>query len=126
MNSYGYNPPFFGGHQNVMSKQSGERLIKNDILQLLLTMPSERVMRPNWGTPIKSSLFQNADEETANDLASAIQAKVNRWEPRVRVSTSVNIEGNTMRVRLEGIYTNEPNRTFEQEVNLSLIDEVPK
>jgi hypothetical protein len=50
---FGFNPPFIGGQQKVMSRQEDLRLIKNDLLQLLLTVPGERVHRPTFGSPIR-------------------------------------------------------------------------
>lgn len=119
---YGWNPPFFGGHQNVMSKQSGDRLIKNDILQLLLTMPGERVMRPNWGTGIKSALFENADDSTVSDLVDSIKSQLVLYEPRVSLDAQIDIDEDnaTMTVHLSGVFTNEPNHTFEDELVLKI------
>ena len=63
VNFYGFNPPFLGGNQNVLSRQEDVRLIQTDILQLLLTSPGQRVMRPNFGTSINYQLFDPLDEE---------------------------------------------------------------
>jgi len=122
MRYYGFNPPFFGGHQNVMSRQAGDRLIKNDVLQLLLTVPGERVMRPDWGTLIKATLFENVDDEVVNRLQANIVEKLGTYEPRVdlRVSVTTEEDGAILRVRLEGEFTNEPNHTFEEELVLPI------
>lgn len=119
---YGYNPPFFGGHQNVMSKQSGDRLIKNDVLQLLLTMPGERVMRPNWGTKIKSTLFDGADNTVIPDLVDSINRALSLYETRVDLNVQIDIDEDnlTMNIHLSGTYTNEPNHTFEDELVLPI------
>ena len=120
---YGYNPPFFGGHQNVLSKQSGDRLIKNDVLQLLLTTPGERLMRPNYGTRIKGSLFENIDEELASELMADVAGALQAYEPRVNLATDIefNEDQSTLRISLRGVFTNEPNHVFEDELELPVI-----
>lgn len=123
MNYYGWNPPFFGGHQNVMSRQSGDRLIKNDLLQLLLTMKGERVMRPTWGTIIKSSLFENITPQLTASIVNDIRQAVSTYEPRVALSDVIvepDEDRNIVNIKLYGTYTNQPNQTFELELALPL------
>ena len=84
---YGWNPPFLGGAQNVMSKQMDERLIKNDIMQLLLTSPGERVHRPDFGTQIRSFPFESMDDSSQLDaLRDDIRQKLVLYEERVRIN----------------------------------------
>jgi phage baseplate assembly protein W len=120
INYYGYNPPFFGGHQKVMSRQSADRLIKNDILQLLLTAPGERLMRPTWGTNIKPSLFENIDENVISGLVANIEAALRVYEPRVSLSADITFDDDEsiLRIKLYGVFTNEPNHVFEDEIEL--------
>ena len=120
MQYYGYNPPFFGGHQNVMSRQSGDRLIKNDILQLLLTGKGERVMRPTWGTVVSRSLFEQMDDTLASSLIQDIDEQLRTYEPRIQATVGVVAEkdNNLLRISVSGILTNEPNQTFELELEL--------
>lgn len=84
---YGYNPPFIGGPQNIMSRQEDERLIKNDILQLLLTIPGERVMRPTYGVNIRNFVFENLVSSDLSILKSNIAEQLSTHEPRVNLST---------------------------------------
>jgi len=99
---FGFNPPFLGGNQNVLSRQEDIRLIKNDILQLLLTSPGQRVMRPNFGTSINFQLFDPLDEEAdGNDqLRDSIASAIKEHEPRVRVQ-KVDLIDNTNKNLLE-------------------------
>lgn len=88
---YGFNPPFIGGPQNVLSRQEDDRLIKNDILQLLLTVPGERVMRPSFGVPLRSFVFEQSTVSDINSLKGDIERALEDFEPRVTVET-VDIE----------------------------------
>jgi len=82
---FGFNPPFIGGVQNVMSRQEDIRLIKNDLLQLLLTIPGERVMRPNFGVNLRNFVFEQLVSSDLSLLEADIISEVNRQEPRVIV-----------------------------------------
>ena len=83
---FGYNPPFFGGPQNVMSRQEDEKIIKNDLLQLLLTVPGERVYDLNFGVNLRSMVFDQMEEGTIETLRQEIYNKVTTYEPRVNLS----------------------------------------
>ena len=91
---FGINAPFFGGLQKVFSRQTDERLIKNDLLQLLLTVPGERVMRPDFGTDIRNTLFENIIPEELDNLRSNIIERIAQFDSRVNIS-DVLIEGDT-------------------------------
>lgn len=119
---FGYNPPFFGGHQNVLSRQANERIIKNDLLQLLMTSPGERVMRPTFGTILQKSLFEPMTSDLILQIQMSIDSAIATYETRIRASASITTDpdNNTLRIILAGNYTNQPNVEFLQEVDLQL------
>lgn len=131
---YGYNPPFIGGAQNIMSRQEDDRLIKNDILQLLLTVPGERVMRPDFGVGLRNFVFEQI---TPNDLASLqaeIETQITVQEPRVTVE-SVAIDRdddkNQIRIRIIVNLKKDPKKqlTIEQFIDLvteNAINQLPE
>jgi phage baseplate assembly protein W len=82
---FGFNPPFLGGPQNVLSRQEDDRLIKNDILQLLLTVPGERVMRPLYGVPLRSFVFEQSTSSDIDILRSQIIDAITETDKRVTV-----------------------------------------
>ena len=84
---YGMNPPFIGGAENILSRQEDERLIKNDILQLLLTVPGERVMRPNFGINLRNFVFEDFDEREFSLLKTSITQELTAQEPRIIVNS---------------------------------------
>lgn len=85
----GYNAPFVGGLQGLLSLQADVRLIKNDILQLLLTAPGERVMRPSFGTEVRKLPFEPEDVRTLESVRDSILTALNTYEPRVIVDDVV-------------------------------------
>lgn len=82
---FGFNPPFLGGPQNILSRQEDERLIKNDLIQLLLTVPGERVMRPNFGVPLRSFVFEQLVDSDISALESTIGDAIVEQDSRVTV-----------------------------------------
>ena len=60
--------------------------IKQAIVNLLLTNKGERLMNPDYGSDIRSYLFEPLDYGTANAITTNIRYSIDRWEPRITVS----------------------------------------
>ena len=82
---YGFNPAFYGGPNGILSRQEDQQLIKNDLLQLLLTVPGERVFRPTFGTILRSSIFEQLDSRQISAIRDSISESIKTHEPRVNV-----------------------------------------
>lgn len=73
----------------------GIPLLIQDIEQLLLTLPGERVWRPNWGCGLRSLIWENQDFAAVQGQG-AIQSALENYEPRITVnSVDVNSNPNT-------------------------------
>jgi len=66
--------------------QTGVDQIKSDMLTLLLTNPGERVMLPEFGTPLRRLIFEPNDETVALEARTMIIESLLRWEPRVAIT----------------------------------------
>ncbi len=85
-----------------------------NLLNYLLTNRGERVFRPNFGSNLRSLLFENIIDAELEDLQSIIQEDIRRFFPNVTVKQ---IEFNNEPDR------NEINFTLTYEVvNLGIID----
>ena len=74
---------------------SGLNLLLQDISQLLLTIPGERVFRPDFGCHLRNQIWENIDD-AANNGAASIRTALAKFEPRIRVtSVGFNINRNT-------------------------------
>jgi hypothetical protein len=96
---YGFNPPFLSAvqtaantnpsnaepnrYRGILPRQVDIRLVKNDILQLLFTIPGERVHRPTFGTTLRSTVFEPMTDRVMSDLRSNIISAINENEPRL-------------------------------------------
>lgn len=65
--------------------QSGIDQIKADMMILLLTNPRERVMLPEFGTPLRKILFNPNDAVVVRETRDMIAASLRTWEPRVAI-----------------------------------------
>ena len=122
INYYGYNAPFHGGQQNVLSRQAGDRLIKNDLLQLVLTSKGERMMRPEWGTILKTSVFGQSDDIIAQQIINDITDAILQYETRISATVTVkrDDDAHIMNVVISGNYTDQPNNSFLVELQVPL------
>lgn len=123
---YGMNPPFFGGSQNVLSRQEDDRLIKNDILQLLLTIPGERVMRPDFGVNLRNFVFEQLTQVDLFSLQDEITEAITVQEPRVSVN-SVELtrddDNNQLSIRIIVTIRKDPKRQLTIEHFIDLVTE---
>ena len=83
--------PINGSFQPV----SGIELLLQDMQQLLLTLPGERVNRPQFGCYLKSMIWENIDV-AAEQGAAEIRSALTNYEPRITVlSVTSTINSNT-------------------------------
>jgi len=55
------------------------------VLSVVVTNPGERVMRPDYGVPVYSALFNSNDEIVQSDLRSRMDEALGRWLPNVEI-----------------------------------------
>ena len=68
----------------VVSKDASA--IKQAIVNLLLTNKGEKLFDPEYGSDIRSYLFEPLDYATANQVQSNIRYTIAKWEPRIGVN----------------------------------------
>ena len=61
--------------------------IKQAIVNLLLTNRGERVFQPDYGSNIRSQLFEPLDYATAASIKSSILYTIAKFEPRILVES---------------------------------------
>ena len=66
-------------------------VIKQSIKSILSTYPGERYMLPEFGSYIKTMLFEPMDAITRDSIKTEIRNAIGRWEPRVSIK-NVNIK----------------------------------
>jgi len=86
----------------------------HNIKNLLLTAKGERVMQPDFGSNLRSLLFEQEDENLNVDIKEAIQEAMSTWLPYITIS-SVDITQNEkipnqMKVDIDFSLNYEPDR----------------
>lgn len=79
----GFNPPFVGGNEKIMSQQRGDRLVRNDVLQNILILPGELPFRPQYGTNLRNFVFDSMDFDSLNGLESEIRTQIVKNDNRL-------------------------------------------
>jgi len=72
--------------RGFLHTQIGVEQVKSDLLSLLLTNPGERVMLPDFGTPLRTLMFEPNDAIIEEQAREMIINSINLWEPRIAVS----------------------------------------
>ena len=62
-----------------------DRSIREVMLNILLTRPGERLMRPDFGAGLLNFVHQPNNETTRNLIAGVVRKSLALWEPRVEV-----------------------------------------
>lgn len=62
-------------------------LVESSMMQILNTVPGERVHLPTFGSRLKLLLFTPLDEYLALQIKQEIKDAINKWEDRVTISS---------------------------------------
>lgn len=123
----GINYPFKGGIQNVLSRQIGTKLIRNDVLQLIYTRPGERVYRPDYGIGIDLFLYDQLDDYSINELDTKIRDQMAIYEQRVSIDQldlTQNKDKNRLDLLMVCSLIQSPDEIFEIRLNLPIFGEI--
>ena len=78
-----------------------ENAIARSVKNIVLTIPGEKPFDPRFGSRITDLLFENVDEITAINIETEIRNSIERYEPRVKLTSVVvqaDIDGNSFDV----------------------------
>lgn len=92
------------GYQMINSYQE---LVKQNLLNLLLTNPGERIMIPDFGVGVKRYLFEQNDDSTKQNLLSAIYKQVAKYLSYIRID-KIDYTTNNNLISLKLYYYVEP------------------
>lgn len=63
----------------------GNKSLRECMLNILLTRPGERLMRPEFGAGLRNFIHYPNNETTRALIADAARRALERWEPRVQL-----------------------------------------
>tara|TARA_R100000808_G_C2152813_1_gene162537 strand:+ start:4293 stop:4676 length:384 start_codon:yes stop_codon:yes gene_type:complete len=79
---YSYNSGFPGGRTLINTYGS---LVSQNLKNLLLTIPGERMMDPNFGVGLKRFLFEPQESSTYGNIISRINSQVSFYMPFIEI-----------------------------------------
>lgn len=75
----------------IVDSSTAQSLIRSSIQRILQTNQGERVMQPEFGTRLRSMLFEQMDPDLLLDMKEILGYKLEKNEPRIQL---LNIEFN--------------------------------
>jgi phage baseplate assembly protein W len=94
-------------------------LIQQNFKNLILTIPGERMMDPDFGVGIQRYLFETSIGTASSEIKSQVALKVSKYMPFVRLNNVLVEEGEeeaSLRVR---IFYSVPTLAIDEYINLS-------
>jgi uncharacterized protein len=83
----GLSFPLGVDHHGAIGLARGEEDIEQALKIILGTAPGERQMRPEFGCAIHDFVFDTIDAEMIGNMERAIRVAVDRWEPRIELTS---------------------------------------
>lgn len=69
----------------MFARNFDSEAIRDGLIQLLMTQRGERPMRYNYGTILRTAVFQPLDSQLISNIRNSIQSAIDLYEPRVVV-----------------------------------------
>jgi phage baseplate assembly protein W len=79
--------PMSVDQRGALTLVGGETDIAQAISIILATAPGERPMRPEFGCAVHDHVFEVLDASAFGAIENAVRQAIERWEPRVTVSS---------------------------------------
>lgn len=92
-----------GADGRTRQVQTLEEHVRDELVQLILTNPGERLFLPEFGGGVRRLVFENIDETTGSVVKAALTSAISRWlAARVTLeSLEVIVENETIDVDLK-------------------------
>jgi len=95
--------PMQDGVGGYVAQNENLRSLRDCVMQLILTNRGARVMRPDYGTDLRASVFEPLTPDMIDTLRAQILGVIAKYEPRVivkRVALTPDFERHTLKVEL--------------------------
>jgi len=97
-------PIVFDSEDGIMTIKTPRGLIVQNLKNILLTSPGERIMDPEFGAGIRKYLFEPSHVTTYMDIETRIRNQVRKYLPFIKIlgitfSTSPDMPGASVRGR---------------------------
>ena len=80
-------PMRLDGVGGYASQNENLHSLRDGLIQLIMTSPGERVFRPDFGTNVRSMLFEPINETMVTNMKNDILTAIGKYEPRVIIKS---------------------------------------
>jgi uncharacterized protein len=95
--------PMTDGVGGYVAQNENLRSLRDCVMQLIMTGRGARVMRPDFGTDLRASVFEPLTQDMIDSLRAQILETIAKYEPRVivkRIALTPDFERHTLRIEL--------------------------
>lgn len=71
--------------RNQLAMADGDTAVRQSIYLIVMTVPGERVLRPEFGCRIHELIFDPLSKETFILAKEHVEEAIRRWEPRIDI-----------------------------------------
>lgn len=71
--------------RNQLAMVDGDTAVRQSIYLIVMTVPGERVLRPEFGCRIHELIFDPINKQTMITAKRFVEEAIRRWEPRIEV-----------------------------------------
>ena len=71
--------------RNQLAMVDGDTAVRQSIYLIVMTVPGERVLRPEFGCRIHELIFDPVNKQTMITAKRYVEEAIKRWEPRIEV-----------------------------------------
>ncbi len=86
--------------RNQLAMSDGDMAVRQSIYLIVMTVPGERVLRPEFGCRIHELIFDPINKQTMITAKRYVEEAIRRWEPRISVEELVVDVGDMDRAEL--------------------------
>ena len=98
---YGIGFDFGKSINGFFSTSADKKLVKENMQQILLTNPGERIMLPDFGVGLRRYVFEMNDEQLATVIREKIVAQIAKYEPLADIiDIQFKMIDNEMKIRI--------------------------
>jgi len=71
--------------RNQLAMVDGDMAVRQSIYLIVMTVPGERVLRPEFGCRIHELIFDPLNKQTFITAKRYVEEAIRRWEPRIEI-----------------------------------------
>lgn len=111
----GFAYPLTKGKEGYFPRRNADAIRRSSIINILCTIPGERVMEPEFGSRLRLLIFEPNDQATHQEIIEETKEALSRWDPFIEVrSVAVNADNDQVRIFIDYVDNRSTNPAEER------------